>query len=54
MEKFKSNPYNSSNKLVSEILSLNIMKTLNIKDFKINNLSLYQISFLFTNHIFVI
>ena len=46
MEKFKSNPYNSSNKLVSENDILNIMKTLNIKDFKINNLSLYQISFI--------
>ena len=46
MDKFKSNPYNSSNKLVSENDILNIMKTLNIKDFKINNLSLYQISFI--------
>ena len=43
--KFKSDPYNSSNKNLSETDVLNIMKSLNIQDFKVNNLSLYQQSF---------
>jgi len=43
--KFKSDPYNSSNALLSENDVLNIMKSLNIQDFKVHNLSLYQQSF---------
>ena len=43
--KFKANPYNANNILIKEDDILNIMKTLNIHDFKFNNLSLYQRSF---------
>ena len=46
MEKFKANPYNSSNKLISEKEIINIMQSLNINDFKINNLSFYQTAFI--------
>ena len=45
MDKFKANPYNPSNKLILSDDIINIMKTLNINDFKINNLSLYQTAF---------
>jgi ribonuclease III len=46
MEKFKSNPYNINNKLVT-ILDINdIMKSVNITDFKINDIKLYQTSFI--------
>jgi len=44
--KFKSDPYNDSNFLITEIDILNIMKSLNIQDFKINNLSFYQQAFI--------
>lgn len=44
--KFKSNPYNDSNFLITETDILNIMKSLNIQDFKINNLSFYQQAFI--------
>ena len=44
-EKFKADPYNPNNKLISESDILNIMKSLDIQDFKINNLSLYQRAF---------
>lgn len=43
--KFKANPYNSNNILVKQDDILNIMKSLNIQDFKCNNLSLYQRAF---------
>ena len=43
--KFKADPYNSSNFLIQENDILNIMNSLNIQDFKINNLSFYQQSF---------
>lgn len=46
MEKFKANPYNPSNKLISEKDIINIMQSLNINDFKINNLSFYQTAFI--------
>ena len=45
MDKFKANPYNPSNKLILSEDIINIMKKLNINDFKINNLSLYQTAF---------
>ena len=45
MDKFKANPYNPSNKLILSNDIINIMKNLNINDFKINNLSLYQTAF---------
>tara|TARA_B100000674_G_scaffold97694_1_gene70467 strand:+ start:7580 stop:8383 length:804 start_codon:yes stop_codon:yes gene_type:complete len=43
--KFKANPYNNNNILVTQDDILNIMKTLNIHDFKCNNLTLYQRAF---------
>lgn len=46
MEKFKANPYNPSNKLISKEDIINIMRMLNINDFTINNLSLYQTAFI--------
>ena len=46
MDKFKANPYNPSNKLISEKDIINIMQSLNINDFKINNLSFYQTAFI--------
>ena len=42
----KVNPYNQNNKLVTENDIINIMETLNINDFKINNILLYQRSFI--------
>ena len=46
MEKFKKVAYNLNNHLITEDDIINIMKTLNINDFKINNLSYYQTSFI--------
>ena len=43
--KFKSDPYNSSNSLLCESDVMNIMKSLNIHNFSINNLSIYQQAF---------
>lgn len=43
--KFKANPYNTNNVLLKQDDILNIMKSLNIHDFKFNNLSLYQRAF---------
>ena len=45
LSKFKADPYNSSNFLIQENDILNIMNSLNIQDFKINNLSFYQQAF---------
>lgn len=42
----KVNPYNKSNKLIRENDIINIMETFNINDFKINNILLYQRSFI--------
>ena len=44
-DKFKSNPYNSLNKLVSKNDITNILKNININDFKPNNIQLYQTAF---------
>ena len=41
----KVNPYNQFNKLISQNDIINIMETLNINDFKVNNLLLYKTSF---------
>jgi hypothetical protein len=40
--KFKSDPYNESNFLITENDILNIMKSLNIQDFTINYIYFYQ------------
>ena len=45
-EKFKANPYNKNNKLIEEKDIINIMKSLNINDFKVNDIKLYQTSFI--------
>ena len=47
--KFKSNPYNSLNTLISEHDLLNILKNHNIQDYKINNLNLFQRAFVHTS-----
>ena len=44
-DKFKSNPYNSLNKLLSKNDITNILKNININDFKPTNLELYQTAF---------
>ena len=44
--KFKSNPYNSSNELINSDEIINIMSQLNINNFKVNNIKLYQTSFI--------
>tara|TARA_B100000575_G_C23113584_1_gene643520 strand:+ start:564 stop:1376 length:813 start_codon:yes stop_codon:yes gene_type:complete len=43
--KFKADPYNFNNILITENDILTIMKSLNIQDFPINNLSIYQQAF---------
>ena len=45
-DKFKSNPYNSKNVFLTHDDVSNIMKSLNITNFKCNNLSLYQPAFI--------
>ena len=44
--KFKSDPYNFNNKLITESEVLNILKTHNIQNVNINNISLYQRAFI--------
>ena len=44
--KFKADPYNPDNKLITKDEILTIMKSLNIQDFTIHNLSLYQQAFI--------
>ena len=44
--KFKSNPYNYNNRLLTELDVINIMKSLHINDFKPNNISFDQRSFI--------
>ncbi len=46
MEKFKKDPYNLNNNLITENDIINIMKSLNIDDFKPNNIKYYQTSFI--------
>ena len=41
----KVNPYNQHNKLINQNDIVNIMETLNINDLKINDILLYQRSF---------
>lgn len=48
--KFKSNPYNSFNVKLLEKDVLNILDKLNIQNYKINNLSLFQKSFVHTSY----
>lgn len=45
-EKFSANPYNINNRLISSNEVVNLMKKLKIDNFTINNVSLYQTSFI--------
>jgi len=45
-KKFNSNPYNPTNKLLTETDVIHIMKTLNMNDFTIHNLKYYQTAFI--------
>ena len=44
--KFKANPYNKNNKLITSSDVINIMSSLNINDFKINNLNNFKKAFI--------
>tara|TARA_B100000686_G_scaffold234562_1_gene242307 strand:+ start:1501 stop:2310 length:810 start_codon:yes stop_codon:yes gene_type:complete len=44
--KFKANPYNFNNVLISEKQIINIMRSLNINDFKLTNLDSYRTAFI--------
>ena len=44
-EKFKADPYNKNNFLIQEPDVVNIMKSLNINDFKMNDILIYQQAF---------
>ena len=46
MEKFKKDPYNLNNNLITENDIINIMKSLNITDFQLTNLNFYQTAFI--------
>jgi ribonuclease III len=48
--KFKSNPYNFSNTLLSQLDVLNILNNLNIQDYIIKDLSLFQQSFIHNSY----
>jgi len=48
--KFKANPYNPNNRLIQSSDVINIMKTLGINDFKINNIKYYQTSFVHNSY----
>ena len=49
--KFKSNPYNFNNSLITKNDIINIMKDLNINDFKITNLDYYQTAFIHKSYL---
>ena len=48
--KFKSDPYNSSNYLITENDILNILLSLNIQNYKIKDLTLFQQAFVHTSY----
>ena len=48
--KFKSNPYNFLNSEIEEKNILNILKDLNIQNYKINNLTLFQQAFVHNSY----
>ena len=49
--KFKSNPYNFNNKLIRSDDIINIMKLINIDDFKINNIEHYTLAFIHKSYL---
>jgi len=48
--KFKSNPYNFSNSEITKTDVLNILSTLNIQNYTIHNLSLFQQAFVHSSY----
>ena len=42
----KVNPFNLNNKLINPTDIINVMETLNINNFKVNNILLYQTAFI--------
>tara|TARA_B100000902_G_C27313783_1_gene919999 strand:- start:3305 stop:4105 length:801 start_codon:yes stop_codon:yes gene_type:complete len=50
LSKFKANPYNLNNHLITSKDVINIMKTLNINDYTIHNLELYQMAFVHNSY----
>lgn len=48
--KFKANPYNLNNKLITSKDVINIMQSLNINDFSIHDLKLYQTAFIHNSY----
>ena len=40
--KFKANPYNFNNELISEQQIINIMRSLNITDFQLTNIDFFK------------
>ena len=48
--KFKSDPYNNINKLITSDEILNILEKLNIQDYKIKDLSLFQKAFIHSSY----
>ena len=52
-DKFKSNPYNSLNKLISKNDITNILENININDFKLNNIQLYQTAFVHKSYCYM-
>ena len=45
-KKFSENPYNVKNKNISIKIIIDIMNKLNINDYKINNIEIYQRAFI--------
>ena len=44
-KKFSENPYNVKNKYITTEVIIDIMNKLNINDYKINNIEIYQRAF---------
>lgn len=53
MDKFSANPYTLTNQLISSQDVINLMKPLEITDFTIHNLSLYQTAFIHKSYCFL-
>ena len=51
--KFKSNPYNSLNKFITTKEVYDIMKNMNIADFKLNDINLYQRAYIHKSYCFM-
>ena len=51
--KFKADPYNFSNKLITKQDVIDILKKVNMNDFQPKNISLYQEAFVHTSYNFL-